>query len=136
MDRIAPGLLCPTLRADPPADDTVARMLAGTYQKLTPKNHNTVAGRDDLLNCQDRNIPFNTRALTSCRPNSSRLAPMNPKMMLTPTVLSRLAAAPGGAALLALLLRGWMLVACSIVFVFRLLLRWQLLPAVAARGAA
>jgi len=29
MDRIAPGLLCPTLRADPPADDTVARMLAG-----------------------------------------------------------------------------------------------------------
>lgn len=29
MDRIAPELLCPTLRADPPADDTVARMLAG-----------------------------------------------------------------------------------------------------------
>jgi len=29
MDLIAPGLLCPTLRADPPADDTVARMLAG-----------------------------------------------------------------------------------------------------------
>jgi len=32
---------------------------------------------------------------------------MNPKMMHTPTVLSRLAAALGGAALLALLLRGW-----------------------------
>jgi hypothetical protein len=61
---------------------------------------------------------------------------MNPKMMLTPTVLSRLAAAPGGAVLLALLLRAWMLVACSIVFVFRLLFRWQLMPAVAARGAA
>jgi hypothetical protein len=29
MDRIAPEFLCPTLRADPPADDTVARMLAG-----------------------------------------------------------------------------------------------------------
>jgi len=29
MDRIAPELLSPTLRADPPADDTVARMLAG-----------------------------------------------------------------------------------------------------------
>jgi len=61
---------------------------------------------------------------------------MNPKMMLTPTVLPRLAAAPGGAVLLALLLRAWMLAACSIVFVFRLLFRWQLMPAVAARGAA
>ena len=38
--------------------------------------------------------------------------------------------------LLALLLRARMLVACSIVFVFRLLFRWQLMPAVAARGAA
>ncbi|WP_229424620.1 carotenoid biosynthesis protein [Massilia aurea] len=45
---------------------------------------------------------------------------MNPKMMLTPTVLSRLAAALGGAALLALLLRGWsagtqLLVASSVL---------------------
>jgi hypothetical protein len=61
---------------------------------------------------------------------------MNPKMMLTPTVLSRLAAAPGGAALLALLLRAWKLMACSGVFVFCLLFRWQLMPAVAARGTA
>ncbi|GAA0423351.1 hypothetical protein ACFOY5_12835 [Massilia aurea] len=57
-------------------------------------------------------------------------------MMLTPTVLPRLAAAPGGAVLLALLLRAWILVTCSIVFVFRLLFRWQPMPAVAARGAA
>jgi len=56
--------------------------------------------------------------------------------MLTPTVLPRLAAALGGAVLLALLLRAWILVACSIVFVFRLLFRRQLMPAVAARGAA
>jgi len=61
---------------------------------------------------------------------------MNPKMMLTPTVLPRLAAAPGGAVLLALLLRAWILVTCSIVFVFRLLFRWQPMPAVVARGAA
>jgi hypothetical protein len=61
---------------------------------------------------------------------------MNPKMMLTPTVLPRLAAAPGGAMLLALLLRAWMLVACIIVFMFCLLFRWQLMPAVAAGGAA
>lgn len=61
---------------------------------------------------------------------------MNPKMMLTPPVLPRLAAALGGAVLLALLLRAWILVTCSIVFVFRLLFRWQLMPAVAARGAA
>ncbi len=38
--------------------------------------------------------------------------------------------------LLALLLRAWMLVACIIVFMFCLLFRWQLMPAVAARGAA
>lgn len=45
---------------------------------------------------------------------------MNPKMMPSPTVLSRLAAAFGGAALLALLLRGWhagtqLLVASSVL---------------------
>lgn len=64
-------------------------------------------------------------------------------MMLTPTVLSRLAAGPGAAALLAL--RGWnsgtqLRLASSDYLVLIALpvawYRWQRIPAVAARGAA